>query len=420
MLTQIRKKAISFYYSVVGSIALYPTIISLILFMLSIYLVNTDYIAVAEWLKDNATFLAIANAEAARTVLATIIGGVISLTVFSFSMVMLTLNQASTNFSHRILPGLVSERNNQIVLGFYLGTAVYSLVVLLSIRSGDERSTELMLSVLISMILFISCLALFIYFINHISTNIQIDKIMNDLFVETSSDLNKLSEEDKKVEQEIDIKKVSIVNSLESKFYHGVVRDEILKICEKENINLHIIPYMGQFVLEGQPLFYFDQAEDEDLVNEIRDRIILSNSNINEDSYRSGFNLLTEIGVKAMSPGINDPATAVATIDYLSSLYLQRLKISDYSLIYTSDKRNVLRTSRQSFDELLRNSLSQYRLYCKENVSLMHKLKNLLEALSGGLIFDNSYETSIENQLKAIKHDIKKFITNPIDLEEIG
>lgn len=419
MVTIIRKKIFNFYATVISSIALYPTIIAFGLFLLALYLVNTDNISVAEWIQKHARFLAISDADAARTVLATIIGGVISLTVFSFSMVMLTLNQASTNFSHRILPGLISEKNNQIVLGVYLGTAVYSLIVLLSIRSDSSKSSVFLLSVLIAMILFINCLALFIYFINSISTNVQIDNIMNDLYTTCNSDMVELAKQDEILKRGMSsIAKTTVVRSKVSGWYFGIVRDQILKDCQDHKMNLYIKPYIGQFITEGQEIFHFDHTMDTSFVKKIHDSMTITEKFLGQDSYRSGFELLTEIGLKAMSPGINDPATALVTLEYLSDLFAKRAKIANHDIQHTHDKQFVVITNRKSFEELLNDTISQYRLYCKDNVVVMNKIKALLDRLPKVECHQASYLTCINSQVEATKYDIDQYIKNPYDLKE--
>ncbi|MFP3759150.1 DUF2254 family protein, partial [Cupriavidus sp. SIMBA_020] len=78
------------------------------------------------------------SAENARTILSTLAGSIISLTVFSFSMVMVVLNSASASLSPRVVPGLITRKSHQMVLGFYLGSIIYSIIMLININKLDN------------------------------------------------------------------------------------------------------------------------------------------------------------------------------------------------------------------------------------------------------------------------------------------
>ena len=416
MLSTIRKRTLNLINALSTSIAFYPTVISFGLFLLAIYLVNTEYLDTTAWLKKNVPFLVVTSADAARTILSTIIGGIISLTVFSFSMVMITLNQASSNYSPRILPGLVSEKNNQIVLGFYLGTAIFCLIVLLGLKPNNDIYSLSVLSVLISMILFIFCLGLFIYFINHISTSIQIDNIMNKIFKETLTKLEHLEENNDENKRTIKVQNRTEIRARTSNYYHGTLKSNLLKTCKDHEVNVHIEKERGSFIHQGSVICHYDKERDTKVEEKILGALNIDGDHRTTNTYLDGFNQLTEIGIKAMSPGINDPATALITLNYLSSLFLKRVKIPDYEVFYTEDRKNLYLENRLPFSDLLEECVSQYRLYCKENVVLMIKLKNLLLTLSQVEHIDPTYSKHIEKELNALNIDANKFINNDKDL----
>ncbi len=415
MLSIIRKRSLKLIKVLSSSIAFYPTIISFGLFLLAIYLVNTEYADLTAWLKENMPFLVVTTAEAARTILSTIIGGIISLTVFSFSMVMITLNQASSNFSPRILPGLVSEKNNQVVLGFYLGTAIFCLVVLLSLKPNNDIYSLSVLSVLISMMLFIFCLGLFISFINHISTSIQVDNIMNKIYRESLKNLQQLTEAEDK-QQDSRVQNETAIRAEKSNFYQGVLKSELLKVCKDHKVNIHITADTGSFVHQGSIICHYDIEKNLEIEEKILAALHIDDDHRAIDTYSDGFSQLTEIGLKAMSPGINDPATALITLNYLSSLFLERLKISDYDVSLTEDGMNMFMEDRVPFAGLLKECISQYRLYCKENMVLMIKLKELLQSLLRADHRNPAYATHISRQLDALNTDALNYLTNEKDL----
>lgn len=105
-----------------SNIAFYPSLISLVGLFFAFFMYYLESWGVSKYLVENAPLLVINNVDTARDLLTTFIGGLISIMVFSFSLVMILLNQASSNFSPRLLPGLISNRRHQVILGIYNAT----------------------------------------------------------------------------------------------------------------------------------------------------------------------------------------------------------------------------------------------------------------------------------------------------------
>lgn len=121
------------YQRIVSSIAFYPALITLGLVLLCIVSIWLEMTYLQAYKEDIKLGL-VNNAENARLILGTLVGGIVSLMVFSFSMVMVVLNSASSTLSPRVIPSLISSRNHQFILGIYLGTIIDSLLLILTIQ----------------------------------------------------------------------------------------------------------------------------------------------------------------------------------------------------------------------------------------------------------------------------------------------
>ncbi len=181
-MNKILKYVLRLQERVIYSIAFIPTLMVILWLIFGFLIFNFDGSDSSKWIKDNLEFVLVNGTDSARMVLTTIIGGVISLTVFSFSMVMVVLNRTSASFSPRVLPQLVAQKFHQIVLGFYMGTIVYSLILVVKIDSDENLPS---LGILLAMIFAIISLGLFIYFIHSISEAIQVDNILSQIFKKT-------------------------------------------------------------------------------------------------------------------------------------------------------------------------------------------------------------------------------------------
>ena len=136
-----------------------------------------EHSGLTSWMEDRIpSFLLIKSWDVASSILTTMIGALISLMVFSFSMVMVLLNNAASNYSPRILPGLIADRFHQFVLGIYLGTIIYCIILVINMTPSRPDIPLPGFSVLFGIAMGISCLLLFVLFIHSISESVQVGK----------------------------------------------------------------------------------------------------------------------------------------------------------------------------------------------------------------------------------------------------
>ncbi|MEJ7830298.1 MAG: DUF2254 family protein, partial [Segetibacter sp.] len=121
-----------------NSIAFYPALITLLFLLLFWAMLTLDGSANGKHLKASWKWLRMRDATTARLIASTVAGGILSFTVFSFSMVMIVLNQTAGKMSNRILDLIIRDRFQQIVLGCYTGTVLYSLFLITAIRDIDS------------------------------------------------------------------------------------------------------------------------------------------------------------------------------------------------------------------------------------------------------------------------------------------
>ena len=128
----VPRKVADRYREMINSIGFYPSVLSVGFLLFAVITMSLEYIAPVEQLKAFISVVLVDSAENARTILSTLAGSIISLTVFSFSMVMVVLNSASASLSPRVVPGLITRKSHQMVLGFYLGSIIYSIIMLIN------------------------------------------------------------------------------------------------------------------------------------------------------------------------------------------------------------------------------------------------------------------------------------------------
>lgn len=150
------------YRQAVNSIAFYPAIMG-------------------KQFKSQLHWLRLRDASTARSIISSIAAGIITLTVFSFSMVMIVLNQTASQLSNRILDKLIGSHFQQVVLGVYVGTIVYAFFLLSSIRDIDSGIRIPALSTYLLILITILDVFLFIYFLHYITQSVKYVVIMAKL-----------------------------------------------------------------------------------------------------------------------------------------------------------------------------------------------------------------------------------------------
>ncbi len=377
-------KFIRFYLGVISSIAFYPTIIALALFALSLLTLYIDNGYPDQLLGIDITIKNILDPDSARALLGAIAGGMISLMVFSFSMVMVILSQTSSSYTPRLLPNLVGKRHHQIVLGFYLGTIAYTFVILSSIQSKMYPFGVPSLSVITNVTLSFLCLALFISFINNVSQSIQIGNIIADLYEVTSKGITHEGEHETFVptHQLPDMDHWAIINSPISGYLNSISDRSLTKVTRDLDITLKICVPIGQFVNNRDPILLTSRTVDEEEWGKIfRTMVFMHQENVRQN-YVYGFKQLSEVATKALSPGINDPGTAVQALDRLAALFISRMKISGFKI--KTDKEEKLRViyTPVHFDDLLYFCLGTIMNYAGNDLPVNHKLIQVLGAIA--------------------------------------
>ncbi len=405
-----------------ANIGFYPTLFALGGLSMGFVMLYAESKGISGFLIEELPRIVINDADTARTLLSTFIGGIISLMVFSFSMVMLLLNQASNNYSPRILPGLISNKKHQYVLGFYIAVLIYCILILLSIEPTDNKYQLPGFSVLVGIVMSMLVLALFIYFIHSISEAIQINRIVETIFSKAKNRLEKLIEAtgDNDSNTEFpdgnDWFEICMNNT---GYLQTIAIDTMMEICAENDCKIRIVQPKGSFLLKDIPIARCSKELDEQTQKNLLSCFAFSRSEIVNHNYILGFKQLTEIALKAMSPGINDPGTAITCIDYLTELFALRLKKEDYSYIHNDDGEAIICLRTIDFKELLYFVFVSLRSYCKHDVVMLHKmLMSLYFLLQVDSILKNASDILID-EINLILQDAKENIVNPTDLRRI-
>ena len=410
-------RTISFFNVIESKIAFYPTVLALFGVLFAFFMMYMENLGISKYLLEKAPILVVENGNTALTILSALISGLISVIVFSFSMVMLLLSQASSNYSPRLLPGLISDKKHQIILGTYLSTILYNIFILFSIQPTGDKYQLPGFAVLIGIIGTVICIYAFIFFIHNISQSIQISNILERIYKQSKERLEQLIEKEKE-----HLKPFPNSDgwfeyySKHSGYLQNISHTNLIDICIEKETNLFILPVKGIFVLHGIPVFKSKKELDEKTVRQILNNFNFAREELIEDNYILGFKQITEIIVKAMSPGINDPGTAINAIDYLTELFALRMLKKDINII-RREEVPYLKIKTIDFKDLLYQVMVSIRTYCKHDVTLAQKLLIMLNYLLHSPTYNEDYKKQIDLEIESLLSDAKEAISNERDVE---
>ncbi|WP_154224485.1 DUF2254 domain-containing protein [Marinicella rhabdoformis] len=408
-----------------NKLAFFPALMATWGVLFGLFMIYLEQHDISSYLQKYVPALVISDLETARTILTTFVAGLISIMVFSFSMVMILLNQAASNFSPRLLPGLISNKKHQFILGIYLMGIFYCLIVLISIEPKDLDYQLPGFSVLLSIFIMATSLAAFIFFVHSISQSIQVANILKSMFCRAELRLKQLTDESLALSQNCkaygDLKvddQWTPYCADKTGFIQTYDQDGLCELCEQYDTQIYIPPNKNTFLLSNLPVFKSKKKLSDEQAKAILNQIIIDDTEPLDNNYVLTFKLITEIAVKAMSPGINDPGTAVTCIDYITQLLSIRMKKPDASFFSKNDVIKV-QVNNITFDDLVYLIFAPLRAYCSHDVILVTKLLKSIRYLLSVPSQDISYHSSLRAQAKLIIHDSQQALSNPSDLELI-
>lgn len=266
------------------------------------------------------------DAAAARSLLTVVAGSIITVTSLVFTLTVLTLQLASSQYSPRLLRNFLQDRGNQVVLSTFLATFAYCLAVLRTMR--DEQVPILAVSGVLVFVL--ASLAMLVYVIHHIAHSIRLDTIMRAVERKTLEAIDRNHPaEVAGAEWAAELPEVpahaTAVPARASGFLQTLQAERLLKAAEAHQVVIRLVPMVGDQVVAGAPLAWAwrpaPQATPLDatpLVRPVNAAVRLGYQRTLQQDVAFGIRQFVDVAVKGISVGVNDPATTVEAIGHLS------------------------------------------------------------------------------------------------------
>jgi len=389
------KKLLFFWNELKSTFWFVPVLIMFGSITLALFLLNLD--SKTEVSQEGiGKFLFIGSADSARSVLSTISGAMIGVagTVFSVTLVALTL--ASNQFGSRLIKNFMYVRLNQVVLGSYISTYIYCLIVLNTIKETDNITFIPSISILIALLAAVINIILLIIFIHQIAISIQADKVISDISESIAKDVKVIyperlgegidgPQEHVPSDEKSDYNKCIPILAQKSGYLQYIDSEALLKKSIGSDYLVELFFRPGDHVVFGEQIccIYSNQELDEEDQEDMLQHFIIGKSRTSQQDLEFSIHQMVEIAARALSSGVNDPYTAISCIGNLTAT-LSQLAVIKFPSKYRLDEDGKLRVIADvlDFEGVLDAAFNQIRQFSAGSPSVIIRLMEAIITIS--------------------------------------
>jgi len=313
------------------------------------------------------------SADAARQILTTIAAAIITVVGVVFSIILVTLTLASTQFGPRMLRNFIRDRGTQLTLGTFVATFVYSVLVLASIGVGSHGDFVPHISVTVTLALMVADLTVLIYFIHHTAISIQLPQVIAGIAADLAEAIREQGSGNPEPHPKTGPKAVELVARTEAEgavllapasgYVQFIKHRDLVRLATEADAVISLEQRPGHFIVRGHRIATVWPPEAAPLVRQAlgRAHLVGPYRTLSQD-VSFGIDQLVEIALRALSAAVNDTFTALTCIDWLGE---NLCKIVDqwHPARVHRDDRGFIRViaTQPSYDRLVQRSFEKIR-----------------------------------------------------------
>jgi len=372
-----------------------PAVMTLLAIVLALTVIYADQVIPNSWLDNKWYIFHPESITEERNVLNTIGATTLGVIGVVFSITLVPLSIASTQYGSIVLRGFLRDRATQFVLGLYSATTFYCLFVLMGLRSTSNQ-TALQLPVTVAAYMLLFSLFMLIYFFHHIAESLQASSIINQV----SKELKTIIQQDYPLARsviqphsrqlEADQLRETLtregqgVASRREGYVRAINYRKLMHIAVKRNLVLYIKHLPGDFVGHGDHLLRVWPGQiSEHLISTVNQAYLVGNSRTLFQDPEYGIELIVTIAARALSPGINDSSTPILCLNRLGSALSMLVERSTPSPYHT-DKNNKLCiiSDEVRFERVAGIAFNRIRQYGRANTEVLLKMLETIKTIN--------------------------------------
>ncbi len=370
-----------------------------------------------------ATYIFGGDADAARSVLSAIAGSLITVTSLTFSLTVVTLQLASSQFSPRLLRTFTADRFVQMTLTLFLATFVYALTVLRTVRTGEVGTPDFVprLSVTVGFVLTVASSLGLVLFLAHLVRQIRVETLLDKVAHESRETLRRVMDDDVPRNQRLPEPPAgpSLLTCTLSGFLTGVDERSLLAIALELDVVVRLDLSPGDAQAAGTPVGLAWSISTEPLSGDrlgaledgFRGAVSIGQERTSGQDIGFGLRQVTDVATRALSPGINDPTTAVHALVASTDLLCGMVALDPGPrTVYDDQRRARVVVPYPDLTELLDLAVSQPRRYGASDPAVLAALFSLLRQVAWSTD-DPAHHRAVSEQLERLRetagrHDV--------------
>jgi uncharacterized membrane protein len=425
------KKLLFFYKELIATFWFIPVLIIGLSVILSVGLVSLDnFIDVSQ--KGWFQFFLVNSSDSARSILSTISAAMIGVagTVFSVTLVALTL--ASSQFGPRLIKNFMYVRLNQIVLGSYIATYLYCLLVLMAVKDGSNYTFIPSISILVAIIAAIANIILLIIFIHQIAVSIQADKVIADISDFISHQIKtlfpeKMEEEDSENDTvnvsaaQAKFKESKPIRSPESGYLQYVDNESLIEFITEQDAFFKLYFRPGSYLVKGMEIgeIYSNTPWEKETFEKIDKHFVIGKTKTSQQDLEFSVHQMVEIASRALSSGINDPYTAIACIDNLTTTMSNLAQVKFHSKCkYDEEGKLRIVADVLDFEGVLDAAFNQIRQFSEGSTAVIIRLMEAMITIHGFTV-KASHKKALKKHAQMVLNVGKQTIKEDNDIQDL-
>lgn len=388
MLKQLPLRLRSAAYALRGGFLVRPLLIAVTLGLCGAVLSSVEEAApvAASWVPTT-LFPSREDPAVAQAILSVIATSIMTVVSIVFAILLMTLTLASMQFSPRILISFVRDRGTQWTLGIFLGTFSYCVAALPAARSLPHPFAPVA-TVVGAMLLALMCVGWLLFFIHHISQSISVNHIVDRIARETEQVIDELMPHPRGIHYRpapavphVEEPEFPILNEV-SGYIRFIDTGRLVRFAQEHRLRVRVTRPVGHFVPAGVPLLMVSRRSQLDRTRavELTGAFDIGPMRTLQQDVEFGIIQIVDIALRAISPAVNDPSTAISCIDQLTRILIRWLgRFPPESLLFRPP--HVLRVVVPWIDleGLLNTAFEQIRAYATTDAAVSLRLLRLLQ-----------------------------------------
>ena len=404
----------------------FPGLFAISTLLLAMLTVELDRRGLTEWV-DHLNWLPPARPQGASNMLTVIASSMIGVASTVFSITIAAVAYASGNYGPRLLTNFMEDRGNQLSLATFIGTFVYAITVLLSVRMPDESGVLTsqgdgfvpQLSLLIAYVLMAVSVMVLVYFLNHVPSSIRINAVLEGIGRRLLNAIRDNFDEPMKARVEGEVREANTGVPSRTGYIQVINWDELLKVARKSGSELQLAVRTGDFCHPSVAIGYWSEKPDDACDEQVRECIALGDARTPAQDLHFMIDELVEIGLRALSPGINDPFTAISALHWIGAATAELGKRDLNWSVGEPDEdgRRPLRPMADDFSHYLGRGFGTIRSAAATSPPAAAVMFDSLES-AAVTITDPVRHKNIRDEADQLMRQAKASLTGP-DLEQV-